>query len=119
MGFSTCSLRQNRRVDLLANGQVCWDKKVGRLKLHSESRSESRHDALYELADLSLALEKTNITLLVTNKLISRQVEVFTARKDYDKDYDSEYHSDACQAVASGTFKGVPVDTRAQKKIDT
>jgi len=70
------------------------------------------HDTLDELADLSLALQKTNITLPVANKLISRQVEVFAARKYYD----SEYHSEACQAVAFGTFKGVPVDTGAQKK---
>jgi len=46
------------------------------------------------------------------NKLIARQVEVFMHRKESD----SEYHSETCQAVALGNFKGVAVGTAAGKK---
>ena len=67
-------------------------------------------DALEELADLSLALQKADITLPVANKLIARQIEIFKARKDYD------FHTEACQAVESGTFKGVPVQTSPGKE---
>jgi len=39
------------------------------------------YDALEELSDLSLALQRADITLPAATKLITRQVEVFTARK--------------------------------------
>jgi len=35
------------------------------------------HDALEELSDLSLALQRVDISLPVANKLVGRQVEVF------------------------------------------
>ena len=70
------------------------------------------YDALEELADLSLALQKASITLPVANKLIARQVEVFMARKESD----SEYHNETCKAVALGNFEGVAVGTAAGKE---
>jgi len=70
------------------------------------------YDALEELADLSLALQKADITLPVANKLIARQIEVFMSRKDSD----SEFYSEACHAVASGNFKGVPVQPSSGKE---
>ena len=66
-------------------------------------------DALEELADLSLSLQKADVTLPAAIKLIARQVQVFTARKDCD----SEYYAEACQAVVAGTFKGVVVASNA------
>ena len=50
-------------------------------------------DALEELADLSLALQNASVTLLVANRLIARQVGVFTARKPSD----SNHYNEACQ----------------------
>jgi hypothetical protein len=69
-------------------------------------------DALEELADLSLSLQKADVTLPAAIKLIARQVQVFTARKDCD----SEYYAEACQAVVAGTFKGVVVASNAGKE---
>jgi len=60
-------------------------------------------DALEELSDLSLALQRVDVTLSSATKLISRQVAVFSARTACE----SEHYSEACQAVASGEFKGV------------
>jgi len=56
-------------------------------------------DALEELSDLSLA----PVTLSSAAKLISRQVEVFSARTACE----SEHYSEACEVVTSGEFKGV------------
>jgi len=70
------------------------------------------HDALIELSDSSLALQKSSITLPAADKLIARQVEVFTARKHSN----SEYYNETCQAVASGSFKGVFVETSTGKE---
>ena len=70
------------------------------------------YDALEELSDLSLALQRADITLPAATKLITRQVEVFAARKDSD----SEYYTEACQGVASGTFKGIAVSTSTGKE---
>lgn len=64
-------------------------------------------DALEELSDLSLALQRADITLSVAAKLISNQVLLFSAREDSD----SEYYTEACEAVASGEFKGVTLLT--------
>jgi hypothetical protein len=63
------------------------------------------YDALEELSDLSLALQKSDITLPAANKLIFKQVQVFRARKECD----SEHYSEACKAVEAGTFKGIPL----------
>jgi len=64
-------------------------------------------DALEELADLSLQLQKADITLATATKLISKQVAVFYARKDSD----SEHYMEACTAVQDGQFKGVALST--------
>ena len=45
------------------------------------------HDALEELSDLSLALQRADISLRVANKLVSRQVEVFVSRKTTESVY--------------------------------
>ena len=66
-------------------------------------------DALEELSDLSLALQRADITLSVATKLISKQVLLFTARKESD----SEYYTESCEAVASGEFQGVKLLTTA------
>ena len=44
-------------------------------------------DALEELADLSLELQKADITLSSAKKLISKQVAVFVARKDSESEH--------------------------------
>ncbi len=63
------------------------------------------YDALQELSDLSLALQKADITLPVAHRLISRQVEVFLARRDCN----SHCYNEACKAVIDGNFQGVAV----------
>jgi hypothetical protein len=63
------------------------------------------YDALEELADLSLALQKSNVNIFSANKLIARQVELFVARKEGA----CEYYAEACEGVKSGLFKGVMV----------
>jgi len=70
------------------------------------------YDALEELSDLSLALQKSDITLPVAQKLISRQIEVFVARKDNH----SLHYKEACQAVADGTFQTVSVSASVGKE---
>jgi hypothetical protein len=69
-------------------------------------------DALEELSDLSLALQKSNITLSSAKKHISRQIEVFLARRDSD----SFYYSEACNGVAKGVFKNVVLSSVASKE---
>lgn len=74
------------------------------------------HDALEELSDLSLALQRSDITLPVAHRLISRQVEVFHARRDSD----SQYYREACESVENGKFKDVVVGagTGKEKEIN-
>ena len=43
-------------------------------------------DALEELSDLSLALQKANICLAIAHRSISRHIEVFEARKETQND---------------------------------
>jgi len=50
-------------------------------------------DALEELADLSLVLQKTDI--YVAHRMISRQIEVFVARKDTM----GNYYAKACRSM--------------------
>jgi hypothetical protein len=69
------------------------------------------HDALEELSDLSLALQKTDITLSNANKLISRQIEILEARKDAM----STFYQECCIAIDSGAFKGVKIATSSGK----
>ena len=60
-------------------------------------------DALEELSDLSLALQKSDITIPAAAKLISREIEIFTARRDSD----SVYYAEACDAADCGKFREV------------
>uniref|UniRef100_A0A8C8RZV8 E3 SUMO-protein ligase KIAA1586-like n=1 Tax=Pelusios castaneus TaxID=367368 RepID=A0A8C8RZV8_9SAUR len=73
-------------------------------------------DALEDLADLSLVLQKSDVTLSTASKLIRRQVQVFIARRECD----SEFYREACEAIASGCFKGVRVNmsVNAGKQIE-
>jgi len=71
------------------------------------------YDALEELSDLSLALQRADINLPVANKLVSRQVKVFAARKTTE----SGFYKEACDAVEIGLFRGVQVvDTASNSK---
>lgn len=63
------------------------------------------NDALEELSDLSLALQKSDVTLPVAHRLISRQVEVFQARRGYD----TQCYREACESVGKGVFMDVAV----------
>ena len=65
-----------------------------------------------ELSDLSLALQKYNITLCSAQKHISLQIEVFLARRDSD----SFYYSETCDGVAKGVFKNVVLSSVASKE---
>jgi uncharacterized protein YfbU (UPF0304 family) len=71
-------------------------------------------DALQELSDLSLALQRADISLPAGNKLICKQVEVFSARKECD----SENYSDACRAVACGEFRGISLTSNSGKQLE-
>lgn len=62
-------------------------------------------DALQELSELSLALQKADITLPVAQRLLTRQLEVFSARKTDGGDH----YSYACGAVQNRLFFGVAV----------
>jgi len=70
------------------------------------------HDALEDLSDLSLALQRSDITLPVAHKLISKQVEVFLSRRECD----SYFYKEACQAVADGKFKDIVVSSGTGKE---
>ena len=70
------------------------------------------YDALEELADLSLALQKADISLATAQRMISRQIEVFVARKDTV----GNYYAEACRAVEEGKFKTVDVSETAGKE---
>ena len=69
------------------------------------------YDALEELSDLSLALQKADINLSVAHRLISRQVEVFQARMCND----THRYKEAGEAASLGLFKGVEVRTASGK----
>ena len=63
-------------------------------------------DALQELSELSLALQKADVTLPTAQRLLSRQLEVFAARK-----CNGVYHySDACHTVTDKVFFSITVD---------
>lgn len=70
------------------------------------------YGALEELSDLSLALQKADVTLSAANKLIPRQVQIFSARKECD----SEFYSEACQAVRTGAFRGIQLAASVGKE---
>lgn len=70
------------------------------------------YDALEELSDLSLALQKADITLPVANRLITRQIEVFNARRETD----SHFYSQACTQLMTGSFNNVKMSTASGKE---
>ena len=69
-------------------------------------------DALEKLADLSLALQKADISLAVTHRLIIRQIEVFVARKETM----GKFYAEACKGVQEGQFITVAVSTVSGKE---
>ena len=70
-------------------------------------------DALEELSDLSLALQKANNSLAIAHRLISRQIEVFEARKETQND---DKYAEACKAVQEKRFGGVNVSKQEKKR---
>lgn len=70
------------------------------------------YDALEELSDLSLALQKADINLATANKLITKQIEIFSARKETG----SEHLSEANLAIAAGTFKEVTISSNSVRQ---
>lgn len=70
------------------------------------------YDALEELGDLSLALQKSDVNLPTAHRLISRQVEVFKSRRDSD----SPFYSEACRAITEGVFKQVTIGMASGKE---
>jgi hypothetical protein len=70
------------------------------------------YDALEELSHLSLSLQKADITLPIAHRLISRQIDIFLARKESN----SVFYREACEAVANGEFHGVPIGSGTGKE---
>ena len=62
-------------------------------------------DALQELSELSLELQKRTLTINEAHRAILRQIKVFEEMIDKD----GTYVSTAKQAVKDGSFKGVPL----------
>ena len=62
-------------------------------------------DALEELSDLSLALQKADANLPVAQRLISRQVELFSFRRSSGW----VHYDDACKAVDAGKFHNITI----------
>ena len=70
------------------------------------------YEALEELPDLSLALQKSDINLPTAHRLVSRQVEVFLARKETD----SSFYREACKALKEEKFNEVQLRAECEKK---
>jgi hypothetical protein len=70
------------------------------------------YDALEELSDLSLALQKADITLPTAHRHISRQIEVFIGRKEHG----AQFYNEACHSIEGGKFKGVVINTVPAKE---
>ena len=70
------------------------------------------YDALQELSDLSLALQKDSISLATAHRMICRQIEVFVARKETA----GNFYAEACKAVEEGKFKIVEISASAGKE---
>lgn len=64
------------------------------------------------LSDLSLALQRDDITLTRADRLIARQIEVFSNRKEKP----GVYYSEAIRAVAAGTFCDVTLNASSKKR---
>jgi hypothetical protein len=63
------------------------------------------YDALQEVSDLSEALQSTSISLPKAHRIISRQIDVFRARKESP----GECYALAGAAVSQGIYRGVPL----------
>lgn len=61
------------------------------------------HDTLKELADLSDALQKGDITLAKAARKIERQIDIFRYRKENHRNF----YAEALSAIADGNFQGV------------
>ena len=72
------------------------------------------YDALEELADLSEALQKDDITLATANRKIQRQL-VFSSRKESP----GCFYKEAITAIAAGKFHGVPLskDGKQEREV--
>jgi hypothetical protein len=57
-------------------------------------------------------LQKADINLATANKLISKQIEIFSARKETVSDYLSE----ANRAIAADSFKGVAISSKSDRQ---
>ena len=60
-----------------------------------------------------LALQKANFSLAIAHRLISRQIEVFEARKKTQND---EKYAEACKAVQEKRFGGVNISQTGKEK---
>lgn len=70
------------------------------------------YDALEELSDLSLALQRADISLVKAYRMICRQIEIFAARKETL----GNYYAEACTAIEEGQFKTVELSSSAGKE---
>ena len=70
------------------------------------------YDALEELSDLSIALQKSAISLGSAHRMICRQIEVFFSRKETM----GVYYAEACRAVEEGKFRSVDICASACKE---
>ena len=66
------------------------------------------YNALEELADLSESLQIAAINMHKAKSLNTRQLEVFSARKNEG----GEHYQHACKAVSGGTFQAVQIVER-------
>ncbi len=70
-------------------------------------------DALEELRDLFLDLQKGDVTFVKADRLIARQIEVFSSRKDKP----GVYYTDATHAITAVKFCGIQL-TASNKEIE-
>jgi len=70
------------------------------------------YDALEELSDLSIALQKSAISLGSAHRMICRQIEVLLSRKETM----GAYYAEACRAVEEGKFRSADICASAGKE---
>jgi hypothetical protein len=70
-------------------------------------------DALEELSDHSLGLQTGDITFMIADRLIARQIEVFRSRKDKP----GVFYTEATHAITAGTFCGIQL-AASNKEIE-
>jgi len=73
------------------------------------------HDALEELADLSESLQANSVTLPKAHRLISRQIEIFRARKADDGE--GEKCKIAADCIKLGKHQNVPLQAVSGKDV--